>query len=250
MFEKTYRELYGNRWDSLKSALLEPRNPIPFTDGLVQPYFLDEASLIAASALPVQKGDHILDMCAAPGGKSLVLASKLGGTGTIVCNDRSPQRRARLACVIKTHLPQQWQNTITITGHDASSWGIHEKEAYDKVLLDAPCSSERHVLVDQKALFQWSPARPRHLSIQQFAMLCAALEAVKVGGCILYSTCAIHPEENEKVIQKLEKKRSGRFEVIPLSSPLAEPRSFGQIILPDSSQGKGPLYFCLIRRKA
>ncbi|MDI9456241.1 MAG: hypothetical protein QM442_10410 [Spirochaetota bacterium] len=113
-------------------------------------------------------------------------------------------------------------------------------------MLDAPCSSERHVLSDEKALKDWSPSRPKRLAVNQFAMLASALEAVVPGGLILYSTCSINPLENEEVIAKLEKRRAGRFEELHLDR--GEKRSFGSIILPDVSDGKGPLYMCLIRR--
>lgn len=249
-FDRFYREMYPVRWDQLKSALLESSETMGFAEDLLQPYFLDEASVIAASLLPVQPGDAVLDMCAAPGGKSLVLATRLHGSGSLVCNDRSSQRRARLKRVIDDHLPASFRSIVSITSHDATKWGLHERDAYDAILLDAPCSSERHVLQDPKALAIWGPARTKHLAIQQFAMLAAALDAVRVGGHILYSTCSISTLENEGVIAKLQKKRVGRYEEIHLEAPFSEKRDHGAIILPDSGGGRGPLYFCLIRRTA
>ena len=250
LFEDTYQTLFSSRWPTLKEALLKEREPVAFQNGLLKPYFLDQGSILAAQTLPITKGDVVLDMCAAPGGKTLVLESMLQGSGSLVCNDRSSERRSRLKRVIEEYVPQAWRSSITVSGHDATQWGLFEQEVYDKILLDAPCSSERHVLVDAKALASWSPARPKHLAIQQFAMLCAALDAVKVGGLILYSTCALIPQEDEEIIAKLAKKRAGRFELVPTRTDLAEDRRFGQIILPDTSGGKGPLYFCLLRRLA
>lgn len=249
-FETTYRTIFGSRWPTLKEALLAERNPVSFQEGLCKPYFMDEGSILAAKALSVEPGDTVLDMCAAPGGKSLVLASRLQGSGHLTSNDRSSERRSRLHLVLDEYLPQEWRQNVTITGHDASKWGVYEQEAYDKILLDAPCSSERHVLSDPKALCEWSPARPKHLAVQQYAMLCAALDAVKIGGLVLYSTCALIPMEDEDVVAKLQKKRQGRFEIIKTHVLGAEDRPYGQIFLPDVSQGKGPLYFCLIRRTA
>jgi 16S rRNA C967 or C1407 C5-methylase (RsmB/RsmF family) len=248
LFESTYQEIFQERWPALKEALLKERKPIAFEDGLTAPYYLDEASIITAKLLDVQKNDLVLDMCAAPGGKTLVLSSQLEGTGSLTANDRSATRRSRLKNVIDSHIPQEWKPTIAVTGHDASKWGLYEQNRYDRILLDAPCSSERHVLCDPTALQQWTPSRPKHLAIQQFAMLAAALEAVKVGGYILYSTCALIPQEDELVIEKLFSKREGRFEIVPIEAPYSEKRTYGSCILPDSSEGKGPLYFCLIRR--
>ncbi len=247
-FEDHYLKIYGERWVDLRNALLIERSPIEFSQDLLKPYYLDEASRMAASLLPIQKGDSVLDMCAAPGGKSLVLAVKLAGSGMLVCNDRSSQRRSRLIKVLDEHLPREFRSVVTVSSHDATRWGLYEQEVYDSILLDAPCSSERHVLMDPSALAQWGPARTKHLAIQQFAMLAAALEAVRIGGTILYSTCSISPMENEEVIQKLYKKRSGRFEEIPCDMELSESLSHGCIILPDVSNGMGPLFFSLIRR--
>lgn len=232
----------------LREALLQPTNPIAFSEGLSQPYFLDEGSVIAAQSLPITDGDTVLDMCAAPGGKSLVLATRLKTRGTLVSNDRSRQRRFRLRKVLDQHLTLHVRQRVSITSHDASRWGLYEQKQYDAVLLDAPCSSERHVLQDIKALSQWSPARTKHLAIQQFAMLAAALEAVKIGGYILYCTCSISITENEGIIEKLGKKRAGRFEEIPILESFAEQASHGSIIMPDTAKGRGPLYYCLLRR--
>ncbi|MDC7246435.1 MAG: RsmB/NOP family class I SAM-dependent RNA methyltransferase [Sphaerochaetaceae bacterium] len=248
-FDRYYQEIYKERWQTLKTALLAQTTPVAFQySPSCQPYYLDEASVIAASALPVREGNTVLDMCAAPGGKSLVLAKKLGNSGSLVCNDRSSKRRSRLHSVVNSHLDPQMVQRVTITSHDASKWSLYEQNIYDAVLLDAPCSSERHLLHDTKAMAQWSPRRTRMLAIQQFAMLASALEAVKAGGYILYSTCSISPLENEKVVEKLEKKRKGRYEIIDLNLDTAQKCSSGQIILPDSEENLGPLYFCLIRR--
>ncbi|MFA5448172.1 MAG: RsmB/NOP family class I SAM-dependent RNA methyltransferase [Sphaerochaeta sp.] len=249
-FEAFYRAQYGDRWPLLRQALEEERQPVALTEGLDKTYWLDEASIKAAKALGVLPGDRVLDMCAAPGGKTLVLAAALDGEGSLVANDRSQARRGRLKRVVDEHLDERRRSIIRITGHDASKWSLYEQNAYDKILLDAPCSSERHVIVDDKALSQWSASRPKRLATLQFAMLAAALEAVVVGGSILYSTCSINSGENEEVIEKLARRREGRFIEEPLSIEGAERRAWGSIILPDRANGIGPLYLCLIRRSA
>ena len=266
-FDAYYSEIYGSRWPSLKAAMLEESKPVSLGDylasgeievaldsPLVEPYYMDKASIWAASILPITANNKVLDMCAAPGGKTLVLASKLSGKGKLISNDRSAQRRTRLAKVINTCLPESLRENITVTGHDSTTWSLYEKDVYDCVLLDAPCSSERHVLTDPSALAIWSPSRPKHLSIQQFAMLCAALDAAVSGGYILYSTCSINPIENELVIDKLFKKRSGLFEEVSISSiaPFVASKSeelpHGHIVLPDATSSCGPLYFCLLKK--
>ena len=249
LFDQYYRAIYSDRWENLKQSMLRESQPVLLSEELSEPYYLDTASITAATALPVKEGDNVLDMCAAPGGKTLCIALRLKGTGSLVSNDRSPARRQRLKRVIETCLPEEYRGNITVSGHDSTKWGLYEKDRYDCVLLDAPCSSERHVLQDESELAKWSANRPRILALTQFAMLAAALDAVKVGGYILYSTCSINPEEDGRVIDKLFRKRNDRFEIIKLESD-TDPsyEGYGNIILPDSSNGSGPLYYCLIRR--
>ncbi len=246
-FDSYYRDMYGSRWDVLSQALLADPRTVAL-DERDNPYYLDEASIIAAKTLPISPTDQLLDMCAAPGGKSLVLASRLGEEGTLVCNDRSSQRRARLHRVLDEYTDTQLRARITVTSHDASKWGLYEQDAYDAILLDAPCSSERHVLRDPSALAQWSERRTKNLQSLQFAMLASALEAVKVDGYILYSTCSINEHENQDIIHRLEKKRSGRYQIIETPRDRGEACSPGTIILPDREDNLGPLYFALIQR--
>ena len=253
-FEQYYGEIYGQRWPVLKEALLRPTNPVSLSDKLVEPYYMDKASILAASILPISESNDVLDMCAAPGGKTLSIALRLGGKGSLVSNDRSAARRNRLLTVIQSCLPEELRTNIKVTGHDSTKWSLYEKSAYDRILLDAPCSSERHVLTDQSALSIWSPNRPKLLAIQQFAMLASALDAARDGGYILYSTCSICPLENEQVIEKLHSKRRGLFEEIdmiaehPELEKESEKLEHGRIVLPDAQDGAGPLYFCLIRK--
>lgn len=249
LFDSYYRDIYKDRWDSLKEALLQPSNPISLSEKLLTPYYLDKASLTAAQALPIEEGDKVLDMCAAPGGKTLSIALRLNGNGLLISNDRSPSRRQRLKNVIDSCLNEKQKSIITVTGHDSTKWGLYEKDVYDKILLDAPCSSERHVIKDETELSKWSANRPKVIALNQFAMLAAALDAVKVGGLILYSTCSINPEEDDKVIEKLFRKRTDKFELVSINDQIdAEKTEFGYIILPDTSNGEGPLFFTLIRK--
>ncbi len=253
-FEQYYSNLYGERWQSLRQAMLKETSPISLSERLKTPYYMDQASIIAANIIPLSENYSVLDMCAAPGGKTLVLALRLDGKGSLISNDRSAARRNRLLNVLDTCLPSELRSTVKVTGHDSTKWSLYEKDTYDSVLLDAPCSSERHVINDPKALDEWSPNRPKMLSMQQFAMLCAALDAVKAGGHVLYSTCSICSMENEDVISRLFKKREGLFEevdMLDINSELSgcsEKLKHGRIILPDSQNGWGPLYFCLIRK--
>ena len=247
-FEAFYSSLYGERWPLLREALLRETEEKVSPEGLSSPYYMDRSSLLTASLLPVAPGMKVLDMCAAPGGKSLVLALALKGEGSLTSNDRSPERRRRMKDVFSSCLPPGSVD-IRITGFNAESWGLYEKDEYDAILLDAPCSSERHVMNDSKYLSQWSPSRPKRLAVSQYAMLSSALMAVKEGGYILYSTCSINPGENEGAIAKLVTRHEDEIEIIPSSSTVGEAREYGTLILPDTAGGLGPMYSCLIRKK-
>ncbi len=247
-FDSFYENIYKERWTQLKAALQRETTPVPFSDNLEKTYYLDKASVIAAMQLPLEDGFNVLDMCAAPGGKTLVLASRGDGRISITANDRSKDRRVRLDNVIKEHLRAEIKENIRTTNHDASRWGMYEKGVYDAVLLDAPCSSERHVLTDPKHLAMWSPSRPKRLAIEQFALLASALDSLKEGGYLLYSTCSINPGEDEMVIDKLLKRREGLVEEITLNVEVGEKKNNGVLILPDTNENLGPLYYCLLRK--
>ena len=248
-FEAYYRDIYTDRWDRLKAALLGDGTYIEIGPGLNQPYFIDEASTIPAAALGVEPGDAVLDLCAAPGGKTLLLALAAGSGGSLVSNDRSSARRGRLKRVIEEHLPEDLRNIVTVTGHDASRWCLYQQDAYDRVLLDAPCSSERHVLGSPGALEIWSPARPDHLARQAFSMLASALRVVKPGGIVVYSTCSLTEAENDGTVGKLLKRYPQSAELLAVEAPWGERTACGLIILPDVSGGRGPIYCAKIRRR-
>ncbi len=244
-FDGCYTDLYGGRWPSLKESLLADPAYTELKEGLLKPYFLDEASLIAAKNLDAAPGEMILDMCAAPGGKTLAIALALGGNGTLIANDRSASRRERLKRVLEEHLPDPIFATVTVTSHDATRWGLYEQDVYDRVLLDAPCSSERHVLNSAAHLSRWSPARSRRLAAQAYAMLAAAYTAAKPGGVILYSTCALSPLENDGVVERLLSKRHA--EILQVDAP-GEETDYGRQIMPDRDGGRGPMYIAKLRK--
>ena len=247
-FEAFYSSIYKDRWPALRQALTDEKSPVPYSRNLLKEYFLDEASITAASLLPLKEDDRVLDMCAAPGGKTLVLASRMNGNVTIVANDRSRDRKARLDKVLTQHLEASVLERIFTTCRDASRWGLYEKDAYDAVLLDAPCSSERHVIMSEEHLSIWSPNRPKRLAIEQYSLLASAFMAVKEKGYILYSTCSINPKEDEEVVARLFRKKEGLVEEIPLCVENAESRKYGKIIMPDTADGSGPMYFALLRK--
>jgi 5-methylcytosine rRNA methyltransferase NSUN4 len=198
-------------------------------------------------ALEPREESEVLDMCAAPGGKSLVLTTCFPGIRLAV-NERSGRRRERLRRVLQEHLGDERASEIPVFGHDARTWFAHERDRYPYILLDVPCSSERHIISSPLHLSKWSSARSRHLAVQAFVMLASALEVLTVGGILLYSTCALTPIENDGVLEKLHKKRQDRFELLEVRLPFGEKTRYGWQVLPDTSEGRGPMYAAKIKR--
>lgn len=222
--------------------------PAPAGDPLPY-YFLDGASAYAPLALKVSPGDNVLDLCAAPGGKSLIMAFALKGDGHLTANDKSENRRFRLRRVLKDYLPEEFfESGIRVTGFDAGGWCLHEKEAYNKILLDAPCSSERHIFDSEQHLKDWRPGRTKRLAALQWTMLASAWLVLEKGGRLVYSTCSISPLENDGVVKKLAKKFKEECHFIFPAIPDGERSEFGTLLMPDKS-GHGPFYLSVIEKR-
>lgn len=269
-----YQKMHGPRWETLYPALREPEKQIarwnrfsetaPSEDfslltqnqeiprdsqGLLQFYVMDLASYWAAKALEVQAGDHVLDMCSAPGGKSLILAEAIRDQGELIANEISEPRRERLKKVIQQYIPRNVRDRVWVTGKEGGKFALSHKEQFDRILVDAPCSGERHLFENKKELQEWKTSRSEKLAQRQYALMTAALLAVKPGGRIVYSTCSISDLENDQVIAKLLKKKEGQFRVLesPLVMEGAERTEFGIRLWPDRCAG-GPIYYSVVER--
>lgn len=234
----------------MRTALEQEPSGVAWSTDDREPYYLDRASITAAFALPLPEQGKILDMCAAPGGKSLILAGRMSEHATLVSNEYSQDRRKRLQTVLDQFLEPSIRSRVRITGHDASRWCRYEQNAYEAILIDAPCSSERHVLSSPVHLSQWTPARIKNLAHRQWSLLSGAWLVLKAGGYMVYSTCALSPDENDNVIEKLYSKYPD-VEILSESAPAmhAEKTRFGYHILPDTASGAGPIYFSTIHKK-
>ena len=277
-FNSYYKEIFGERWEVLKEALLKESVPVSYNlskikgeeDGELRTYYLDAASILAAFSLPLKGAEEILDLCAAPGGKTLVISSLMDKDSKLTSNERSAERKHRLSKVVEEHIPSRIKENITVTCSDGAVWCKTKSNCFDRILLDAPCSSERHVLQDEKYLAQWSPARIKTLSMEQWALLSSAYRMLKDNGILLYSTCALAPKENDEVIERLFKKfdncvnlsfESEKYQNLKndeaklqlftdnVSLPDFERTKYGYQILPDKQNGAGPIYFSIIMKK-
>jgi 16S rRNA (cytosine1407-C5)-methyltransferase len=249
-FESYYSSIYGKRWNALRGSLLQKSVPIPYGNGLIKPYVLDRASVLAAQSLRLPGEGPILDACAAPGRKSLVIASRMGPRSTLLSNELSGERRRRLDKILDEHLPPELRGRVIVSGFDAAAAGGRKEEhnRFAGILLDAPCSSERHVIAGEKALAEWTHARPRFLARRQWALLSSAFLLLQPGGSLVYATCALSPEENDGVVSRLFEKYRDTVLPDPPDFYEGEETTYGRIILPDTCHGMGPIYVARFRK--
>lgn len=177
-------------------------------------YYLQEPSAMTpASILPVNPGDKVLDLCAAPGGKATELGAKLHGRGLLAANDISgPRARALLKNVEVFGIP----NSL-ILNEVPAKLAENFPEFFDKILVDAPCSGEGMFRKDPDTAKAWKPEKPLECARMQREIILRAADMLRPGGLLLYSTCTFSPEENEQMISFLMKERP-EFEILPIPS--------------------------------
>lgn len=182
------------------------------SDAYLQGYYYAQglASQLAGLALGVEDNEEILDMCAAPGGKTAQLSGLMHGSGRIAAVEQSKARFFKLKNTIA------WQQLPNVQAYHKDSIRLWRKvEArFDRVLLDAPCSSEaRFDTHDGKSFQHWSMKKVQAMAKKQRALAYSAFKCLKPGGRLTYSTCSFAPEENEAVIDWLLKKFEGQLQV-------------------------------------
>lgn len=255
-FQDYFLSVYKERWPQIFAALLidvqhvqRPNSFYHAGSDQLEFYKMDPASILVARALEVQLHEKILDLCAAPGGKSLILAEALNSTGELISNEFSNSRRERLMRVFKEYIPMDQRGNVFVKGQDGNQFGLRMPDEFDRVLADVPCSGERHLLENKSEFEKWTVRRSQNLAVRQFSLLSSAWLSCKVGGRIVYSTCSISPIENDEIIQKIVKRRSVQI-LRPafLESELClEKTEFGYQVLPDRS-GFGPMYFSVLQK--
>ena len=157
-------------------------------------YLQEPGAMLPAAVLDARPGEKVLDLCAAPGGKSTQIGIAMHGEGLLVCNEPMPKRTRILSSNIeRIGLP----NTIvTCSWPDrlAAKW----PEGFDAVMVDAPCSGEGMFRRVPESRTEWSKEQARGCAQRQREILNVAAELVRPGGRLIYSTCTYNPEENEE----------------------------------------------------
>jgi 16S rRNA (cytosine1407-C5)-methyltransferase len=192
------------------------RDSEPVLSGQV--FIQNAASWLPVLALDPKPGETILDVCAAPGGKTSHIAARTNNQAVIWANDNS---RARLA-KLQANMNRLGAQIATYTLFDATQLARKlAGQQFDKILLDAPCSGEgmMHIQSD-KDLATWSVAQIKRLQQIQKRILGQAWELLKPGGTLVYSTCTMAPEENEAVIDYfLRSKQDAHIQSFEITLP-------------------------------
>jgi NOL1/NOP2/sun family putative RNA methylase len=182
-------------------------------------YYLQEPSAMApAGLLSPQPGDRVLDLCAAPGGKSTQLGDMLEGQGLLVANEINPKRAKILSRNIeRMGIP----NALVLNMHPRDLEGRFP-EFFDKILVDAPCSGEGMFRKEEAAVTDWSQATVEMCAGRQAEILDSAAKMLRPGGLLCYSTCTFSPEEDEGAVAAFLS-RHPDFHIVHVDAPWFAP---------------------------
>lgn len=160
-------------------------------------YYIQEPSAMAVvELLNPQPGDRVLDLCAAPGGKTTHIASRLQGKGFLLSNEIHPQR----ARILSQNVERMGIANGVVSNEEPAGLSPRFPEFFDRIVVDAPCSGEGMFRKDQTAREEWSPDHVKLCAARQQEILEHAARMLRGGGRLVYSTCTFSPEENEGTI--------------------------------------------------
>lgn len=163
-------------------------------------YYLQEPSAMTpANRLPIEPGDKVLDVCAAPGGKATELGAKLKREGVLIANDISSSRAKGLL----KNLEVFGIGNMLVLSEEPGKLEGYFNEYFDKILIDAPCSGEGMFRKDKKMVKAWEEHGPEFFAKLQRSIITQSARMLKPGGILLYSTCTFDAEENEGTIEYL-----------------------------------------------
>lgn len=223
-------------------------------------YLVDGSSVLPALALGIEDGDYVADWCAAPGGKALVLFFTLKNC-RFFFNELSQSRFLRLKNVFNSFVPKSSQTNIEFSNRDAL--GLQKYDTFDKILVDVPCSNDRHSLyLSDNNIFSSKRHNERvNLPYKQMDLLFEALHSVKVGGSIVYSTCSLSPIQNDGVVhmalKKVWQETNMQFSVVDMRQVFKPFKSifklksnfkYGIQVVPFLPSNFSPMYFAKLTR--
>ena len=163
-------------------------------------YYIQEPSAMAVSALAgARPGERVLDLCAAPGGKTTGLAAAMEGRGLLAANEIHPQR----ARILSQNIERMGISNALVINEDPHRLAEQFPAYFDRIIVDAPCSGEGMFRKEPQAIPNWSPDNVRLCAERQQDILEQAVSMLADGGTLVYSTCTFAPEEDEETICRL-----------------------------------------------
>lgn len=212
-------------------------------------YYIQEASAMAPAVyLNAQPGERVLDLCAAPGGKSTQIGANLKGQGLLVCNEIHPQR----AKILSENIERMGIRNALVISHEPAYLAERFPEYFDRIMVDAPCSGEGMFRKNEGAIEEWSPENVEICAKRQEDILESAAAMLCPGGRMVYSTCTFAPEEDEGTINCfLEKHPEFQIEEVkkyPGMSSAMPPCEKAVRLWPHKLEGEGHFLACLRKK--
>lgn len=184
-------------WEPLGRALRPGARPGADIAHWTGAYYVQEASaMVPAAVLDARPGERVLDLCAAPGGKSTQIAARMDNRGLLISNDPEPARARALAGNLERMGAANAVVVNALPDRLASRW----PETFDAILVDAPCSGEGMFRRDPDARGEWRPQSPAGCAARQAEILDCAARMLRPGGRLVYSTCTFNRPENEETV--------------------------------------------------
>ncbi|EML1553399.1 TPA: 16S rRNA (cytosine(1407)-C(5))-methyltransferase RsmF [Enterobacter hormaechei] len=180
-------------------------------------FYIQEASSmlpVAALFADDNQPERVLDVAAAPGSKTTQIAARMNNRGAILANEFSASR----VKVLHANISRCGIRNVALTHFDGRVFGAALPEAFDAILLDAPCSGEGVVRKDPDALKNWSVASNLEIAATQRELIDSAFHALRPGGTLVYSTCTLNRDENEDVCLWLKQRYADAVEFLPLDT--------------------------------
>ncbi len=206
-------------------------------------YLQEPSAMLPAAVLNAQPGETILDLCAAPGGKSTQLGAALHGQGLLICNEPVPKR----ALILSRNIERMGITNAVVISAMPDQLAKRWSEGFDAIQVDAPCSGEGMFRRHPETRDEWSPENAAGCAKRQTEILDAAAGMVRMGGRMVYSTCTLNPMENEDVITAFLADHPD-FSLEPFHLPGADGSSGMLTCYPHRMQGEGH-FVALLRRQ-
>lgn len=161
-------------------------------------YIQEPSAMAVVSALDPKPGERILDLCAAPGGKTTHIAGKLGGEGLLIANEIVPDR----AKVLSRNVERLGVTNCIVTNEAPDALSARFSGFFHRIVVDAPCSGEGMFRKEDIAITEWSPENVKMCAERQLDIIECAAQMIMPGGTLVYSTCTFEPDEDERLIER------------------------------------------------